>query len=324
MFFILIIFRELRLNIIKSNHKFYFDRFKDVDKISYMDFKEFLLKFLKTLKIKILIQGNLTKNQALDITQNILSNMNQEAVNSKRLLHSHSHQLRLGAKYIRVKSFLSNDKNSVIKNYYQIGKASTESGCLLELLVKVMREPLFNYLRTNEQLGYSVTCSAKNDNDVLGLTITVESQEKRNSSWTVDSKIDSFLKSFSFILQQMQENDFEIMKKSILSHKRSPDTCLEIEVNRNWSEIKEGKYKFEKNDIEARQLEILTKSDLLIFFHDHFLANTMRKISVQVIANSDAEDSLLHHGYLHLDLLTDEKHNTIKNIAQFKSSLLML
>lgn len=32
----------------KPNHKFYFDRFKDVDKITYMDFKEFLLKFLKS------------------------------------------------------------------------------------------------------------------------------------------------------------------------------------------------------------------------------------------------------------------------------------
>lgn len=286
-----------------------------------MDFKEFLLRFLKTLKMKILIQGNFMKDQALDLTQNILSNMNQESESTRKLIDLHAHRIPLGATYLRIKSLLPNDKNSVIKNYYQIGKASMESECLLELLIKVMREPLFNYIRTKEQLGYSVNCSGKKDSHVLGLTITVESQEKRSPSWTVDSKIETFLEGFSSVLEKMQQSEFDTMKKSILSHKRSPDTDLEMEVTRNWNEIKDSKYQFDRSDIEARQLEILQKSDLTIFFKDHFLPDTMRKLSVQVIANADDDDSLLQHGYLHLDLLSDEKHNTIKNITQFKSSL---
>lgn len=289
-----------------------------------MDFKEFLLKFVKSFRIKIIIQGNLTKDQALEVTENILSNINPEIVTVKNRYVQTASQIPLGQSYLRVKSLLPNDRNSVIKNYYQIGKASTESECLLELLVKVMREPLFNYIRTNEQLGYSVNCFLKNDNQVLGLAITVESQERRNSSWTIDSKIESFLRSFSSFLENMLESEFEMMKKSVLSQKRSPDIDLETEVNRNWSEVRNGTCQFEKRDIAARQLELLNQNDLKIFFSDYFSHETMRKLSIQVIANADDDDSLLQRGFLHLDLLNDDQHNTIKNIAQFKNSLMTL
>jgi hypothetical protein len=51
----------------------------------------------------------------------------------------------------------------------------------------------------------------------------------------------------------------------------------------------------------------------------------MRKLSTQVIANDDDGDgSLLHHGFIHLDFLTDDKHNSITSIAQFKHKLAAL
>lgn len=281
------------------------------------------MKFLKTLKFKILIEGNFTRAQASEITQTVLRNFNDEGSSYENMRAVHALQIPIGASYLRVKSLLPNDNNSVIKNYYQIGAVSSESECLLELLVKIMREPLFNFIRTKEQLGYAVSCYSKKDEDVLGFTITVESQEKRKSSWVVDEKIETFLKDFSAHLQEMSESDFEKIKRSIIAHKRSVDVELESEVCRNWIEIRDSNYQFERSDIEARQMELLRKDDLTIFFNDHFLSSNARKLSVHVVANADdaATDSLLQHGFLHLDLLTDDKHNTIKSIAQFKNSL---
>lgn len=280
-----------------------------------------MLKFLKSLKFKILIEGNFTASQASEITQTVLNNFNGEGSTFKKIRESNANQIPQGTSYLRVKSLLPNDVNSVIKNYYQIGLATSESESLLELLVKIMREPLFNYIRTQEQLGYSVSCFSKKDENILGFTITVESQEKKNSSWTVDDKIEKFLKYFSKYLQELNENDFETIKRSIISHKRSFEVDLESEVNRNWIEIRDSKYLFERHDIEARQMELLKKDDLVVFFNDHFLSSRVRKLSIHVVANSDdGSDSLLQHGFLHLDLLTDGK-NTVKNIAQFKNSL---
>lgn len=320
--FIKFSFRELRLNVIKLNHKFYFNRFNDVDKITYMDFKEFVLAFLRSFQIKILVQGNFTKLQALELTQTVAKRFNKEEdLIVESLNDPKSNQIPIGSTYLKVKSLLPRDKNSIIKNYYQIAYPSIESECLLELTVKVMREPLFNYLRTKEQIGYSVTCSTKKDDETIGLTITVECQEKRHSAYAVDERIENFLKNFADSLDYLADDDFKMMKRSMIVQRLAPDTDLESEVNRNWIEIRENSFKFDRHEIEARQLELLRKEDLDIFFKDNFSPKAMRKLSTQILANADDDDLLLQHGFLHLDLIADEKHNTIKNISQFKKSL---
>lgn len=290
-----------------------------------MDFKEFLLTFLSSFQIKMLVQGNFTKSQAMELTQTVVKNFNQDeelsVVRLDLVSDQTTNQVPIGSTYLRVKSLLPRDKNSIIKNYYQIVYPSIESECLLELLVKVMREPLFNFLRTKEQMGYSVICSSKKDDNAIGLTITVECQEKRHSAYAVDGRIENFLKNFSNVLEDLDEDDFTMMKRSVIVQKLSPDTDLETEVNRNWNEIRENTFQFERLEIQARQLELLRKEDLSIFFKDNFATDSMRKLSTQILANADDDDLLLQHGFLHLDLMSDDKHNTIKNISQFKKSL---
>lgn len=287
-----------------------------------MDFKEFLMKLLKSFHVEALIQGNFSKDQALEISQRLSQTLNEGVLEKASPKEFKINQLPIGSSYLRVKSLLPNDKNSIVKNYYQIGLGSVEMECLLELLAKVMREPLFNYIRTQEQLGYAVSCAAKNDGNVLGFTITVECQERRHSAKSVDEKIESFLQSFASVLEEMDEKDFEIMKASIITHKRTSSESLEDEVNRNWVEIKDGKLQFSKLEIQARQIELFHKNDLLTFFRDFFEPSSMRKLSTQVIANADDnEDTLLQHGFVHLNLLPSEHPNAVKNIAQFKCSL---
>lgn len=298
------------------------DRFKDVENIVYMSFKEFLMKFLKSFRVDALIQGNFTRNQAFDISQKLSQSLNTDLLEKTSSTEFKINQLPIGTSYLRVKSLLQNDKNSIVKNYYQIGRRSVETECLLELLAKVMREPLFNYIRTQEQLGYSVSCAAKNDENVLGFTITVECQERRHSANCVDQKIDKFLQSFASVLEEMDENDFDIMKASIITHKRTLSASLEDEVIRNWVEIRDGKLQFNKLEFQARQVELFQKNDLLTFFKDYFVPSSIRKLSTQVISNADdTDDNLLQHGFVHLNLLANDNPNAIKNIAQFKYSL---
>lgn len=317
-------FRDLRLDVIKSNHKFYYDRFKQCEKIDYNSFKEFLHEFFKSLRIEILIQGNFVESSALEICGIILNNLRlSENIPIHKSIQNKSHKIPYGCTYLKVKSLLPNDRNSVVKNYYQIDTNTIETQCLLELLVKTIREPSFNILRTREQLGYSVSCGSKNDNDILGFSIIVESQEKRNSARLTDAKIENFLWEFLSILEEMDENDLEIIKRSIINQKRSIDVDLESEVTRNWNEIREKKYKFDRFEIEARQMELLNKESLIIFFKEYLLSSSRRKLSIQVLANAGDNDSLLQHGYVHINMVCshDDSPNTIENLWQFKQTL---
>jgi nardilysin len=272
--------------------------------------------------LKILIQGNFAENSALEINDVILKNLNLTKCTEKSVRNS-TYKVQYGTTYLKVKSLHPNDKNSIVKNYYQIDVNTIESECLLELLVKTIREPLFNILRTREQLGYAVSCASKNDNDILGFSIIVESQEKRNSARLTDAKIENFLWEFLSMLNEMNDNDFEVVKRSIINQKRSIDNDLESEVTRNWNEIREKKYKFDRCEIEAQQMELLNKESLIIFFKEFILSSSRRKLSIQVLANAGDDDILLQHGYVHINMVysDDDSQNIVRNLLQFKQTL---
>lgn len=293
--------RDCRLHIIKPNHKFYFDRFRNIEKITFEDFKEFAKDFLRSLQPRMLIQGNVNKEQALCIADKICRTFRcLDSKDCKKNQLPTANDMPIGTTYFKVKSMLPNDTNSVVKNYYQIGKAIPLIEMKVEMLQKVIREPLFNTLRTQEQLGYSVSCSLKRDYRMLGFVITIQSQETKNPARLVDEKIEFFLQQFVATLQTMSDDDFDTIKNSIISLKQSTDNDLMSEVERNWKEIMRGRNKFDRSKLEIQKMEGVTKADLIKFYEEHFICSeSVRKLSVQVLSTADVA---VHQEHDHLRL----------------------
>jgi secreted Zn-dependent insulinase-like peptidase len=93
------------------------------------------------------------------------------------------------------------DKNSCVETYFQVGAESFELMATLDLLGYIMWEPCFDYLRTKEQLGYSVSCGVKNNNGVLGYGVQVISANYAPA--VVQAKIEEFLGAFREQLRSM-------------------------------------------------------------------------------------------------------------------------
>ena len=79
-------------------------------------------------------------------------------------------------KFLRVDGFNPKNNNSLITNYYQLGLGSMHKYMLLEVGCQIMEEPVFDTLRTKEQLGYSVFSMLRNTHGIIGLSITVNTQ----------------------------------------------------------------------------------------------------------------------------------------------------
>lgn len=270
---------------------------------------------MKSLKAKILIQGNIIESRAMYISQVIINNLKikeNTEVNTSSL--SEIHQIPLGSSYLKVKSMRQNDKNSVVKNYYQVGKATIQNECMAEFLVSVINEPLFDTLRSHEQLGYGVACTLIKNCGVLGVKITVEYQENRNSAEKIDEKIEEFLQNFHKILIEINTDDFLSSKRSIVSLKLIADSELEKEVNRHWEEIRNGENIFDRNELEAFETENLTKDEIVDFYTKTFLSNK-RKLSTQVIGDEKIVDKMT----------SDEEksycRNFVTNVVKFKEHL---
>lgn len=294
--------RDCRQHILKPNHKFYYDRFRNIEKLTVASFKEFVKGFLVSLQPRMLIQGNINRDQALFIANSICRTF--QCLNSKDCRNNQpptANDVSIGTTYFKVMSMLPNDTNSVTKNYYQIGEASLVLETKLEILQKFIREPLFNTLRTQEQLGYSVSCSVKKDYRMLGFVITIESQEMKNPAWLVDERIDIFLKDFIKTLQTMSDEDFDTTKNSIIALKQSQDNDLMSEVDRNWKEVMRGRNKFERSKLETRKVELVSKMAVIEFYEEHFIrAESVKKLSVQVLSNAGSNHV---QDFLHLSIV---------------------
>lgn len=284
--------KDCRLNIIEENHKFFYDRYVEADHVSFEDLKDFANEFLKQLKVQVLVQGNVSKPTAMKVGDIITRNLDCSDVDKNSSLDCRARKLPSGSNVFYVKSMLPNDKNSTTTNYIQIGSSSIRLQCLTEFIEKILEEPLFDILRTQEQLGYSVSCSHRFNHGIIGLTVTVQSQENKNPTTLVNDRIEKFLhENMLEVLQKMSDEDFATVQNALIKLKNMVDVELESEVNRHWSEITSKEYIFNRLELEAQMIAQLTKSDVLDFYATKVIAPDARKLSVQVIGSGFEEDS---------------------------------
>lgn len=259
------------------------------------------------------------ESRAQYITAMILQNFKLEK-NDEIFEKPKIYILPLGSSTIKLNSMRCNDHNSVIKNYYQIGSKTIRSECLAEFLVYLLTEPLFDILRTHEQLGYAISCCCRKNNGTLGITITVEYQENKNSSNVIDEKIEEFLIEYQSKLNSISDEDFLAVRRCFLSSKLSHETDLEMEVNRNFEEMRNCEIIFNRNELNATEIESITKNEIFKFYQETFvIKSSVRKLSIQIIGNSE----VLHQmNGRHKSEIVKEKQNVmINDLKMFQESI---
>lgn len=119
------------------------------------------------------------------------------------MLSKVSLELPVGEHFLQVNGFSPSDSNSVTSNFYHIGPITLKMHVTLDLLIMIAQEPAFNILRTKEQLGYVVSISTQNTNNILGYIITVHSQEEKHSAYYVEQRIENFRQELHKIIIEM-------------------------------------------------------------------------------------------------------------------------
>ena len=81
--------------------------------------------------------------------------------------------------------------------FYQVGAPTLRQYNTAYILQLIMEEPLFNTLRTQQQLGYTVYCSCEySSGGILAYAVTVETDSDKYNADDIDAKIEDFLRSF--------------------------------------------------------------------------------------------------------------------------------
>lgn len=144
----------------------------------------------------------------------------------------------------------------------------------------VAEEPLFNQLRSKEQLAYDVSCGLRDNYGILGYSIMVNSQENKFSSEYVEERIEAFRSDLMNIIRQTKDSEFEQYKESLAKIKLNDDNSMKDEVSRHWTEIITNEYAFDRAFRDVDCLKSITKAEFLQFFEKHF--HYTKKLSIQV------------------------------------------
>ncbi|SPP85819.1 nardilysin [Drosophila guanche] len=273
---------DLRLMVLENKRFSMLQKYESIDKLNVDDVRHFKDNFHKKMYIQALVQGNFTQKQASEVMQKVISTYNSQKLDNPSSLDNSLVQLPLGSYYLRAKNLNQEDTNTIVSNYYQIGPSELKLECMMDLVKLIVEEPFFKQLRTQEQLGYSLSMYQCVGYGVLAFVFAINTQETKHSADYVERRLEAFRSCIPDLVSQLSEIEFNDVRETLISSKRVGDTSLVEEVMRNWIEIVTTEYFFNRMEIEIRTLNGISKQNVLDFLLD-YENNDFRKLSVQVV-----------------------------------------
>ncbi|XP_016452343.2 nardilysin-like isoform X3 [Nicotiana tabacum] len=265
--------------------------------LTLAELKAFIPELLSQLYIEGLCHGNLLEEEALNISNIFRSNFSAQPLPSEMRHKEYVMCLPAAAdlvRDIRVKNKL--ETNSVVELYFQIEPEEDTSliklKAVTDLFDEFVEEPLFNQLRTKEQLGYVVDCSARVTYRIMGFCFRVQSSDY--DPVYLQGRIDNFIDGVKELLDDLDDKSFESYRSGLIAKLLEKDPSLAYETNRLWGQITDKRYMFDMSEKEAEELRSIQKSDLVEWYHTYLRRPSpkCRRLSVRVWGcNADWKDA---------------------------------
>ena len=205
--------------------------------------RQFKLQLLGQLHVELYVNGNLNKEDALRLTDLVLSVLAPRPLPRQQWLIKRSLILPPGANYIYRKTLEDADNVNHCIHYwlYTGDRGDAATRARTELLAEMIWEPFFDQIRTKEQLGYIVGSAVQPSLTTYGLGFVVQSERHPGH---LESRVDSFIESFGAKLEAMEEEEFENHKRSLIARLLEKLPNLSDEVGWHWHEISGEYYDF--------------------------------------------------------------------------------
>ncbi|CAL5426989.1 unnamed protein product [Camellia sinensis] len=255
--------------------------------LSLADLKALIPELLSQVYIEGLSHGNLLEEEAINISNIFRSNFSVQPLPFEMRHKEYVMCLPSGADLVRdvqVKNKL--ETNSVVELYFQIepevGLEITKFKALADLFDEIVDEPLFNQLRTKEQLGYVVECSPRVTYRILGFCFRVQSSEY--NPVYLQGRVDDFINGLKELLDELDDESFENYRSGLIAKLLEKDPSLQHETNRFWSQIIDKRYMFDFSAKEAEEISSIQKKDVIDWYSTYLRQSSpkCRRLAVRV------------------------------------------
>jgi len=178
----------------------------------------------------------------------------------------------------------SSEENSAVHVHFQAGVLEPPQQAALRMIAQVMREPCFNELRTQQQLGYIVQSGIDAEyvgrRKIEGFGVTVVS--KQFSAAEIVSRIDAFLAAFRSNLEDIQPEAWASHVEALVVKLLEPPKRLTEEAGRHWSTIRNQTLRWHWREELAAALRASAPGDALSFYDSLLVPGKRRRIGALI------------------------------------------
>ena len=136
--------------------------------------------------------------------------------------------------------------NSAVIYYLHIGdQANRPLRAALSLFAQIASEPVFDTLRTKEQLGYITFGQSVQGPGSMGYRVMVQSE--RDPVY-VESRIEAFLDGLKAYVEEMKDEEVDKHRQSLVDKKEEKPKNLGEETGQFWSRIMDRYYEFGRRE----------------------------------------------------------------------------
>ncbi|KAF4047399.1 Peptidase M16 inactive domain [Phytophthora infestans] len=190
---------------------------------------------------------------------------------------------------LKERSENKSETNTQVELYYQIGPLTLRSLAYADLLHQLMEEPLFDTLRTKQELGYDVSCTVRVTNGILGFGVMVQSS--LFAAEYISACVDRFMIDFEEAIEMMADEHFHDHVQAQILLKLEPDHNLLETTHHYWYEITSRRLAFDLDAQLAKEMETLTKSEMAQHYREWILQSP-KKLIVQVIGRGNPAEKI--------------------------------
>jgi insulysin len=205
----------------------------------------------------------------------------------------------------------SDNVNCAIEFYLQTGAYEDKSErCKLFLLQQISHEPVFDILRTKEQLGYIVFDGIRKQTGFVGYRIVIQSEK---DPMYLERRIEEYLAQLQTLLSTIGPEKFEKHRSSLIMKLREKHKNLNQEASRLWSHIQSGYFEFDQNQQDSETIAGLALTDIQEFYDNYIKkdASERKKFSVHLRKKDQLHEPLPGNKIVTIDILESEKKNWI-------------
>lgn len=258
------------------------DRLNVIDSLTTDDAQAIFGQFLVQSSPEILVHGNINEEDAQKLQAIILDNIQTSAPEASLLSPIRAVKIPIGS-FVYVPQPIPNN-NTSIEIYLQISSMDRRDRVLVMLFAQIFKEPFFNILRTQEQLGYIVAHGTRWSQGVMGLRFLIQSERVPTY---LDDRIEKFIEDNAriYLNSSMTLDEFEKHKQALITSILTKKRYLAEETKVYWGEIESQICDFEHAKLNARLLSQDIKPLDIQLFASRFIwkdAPERRKLAVHL------------------------------------------